>query len=364
MNNFYSYRDMALVNIMLLAGCGLDIVALKEHFGTVMRLSIIPTIIEVGSITFLSNLLLGMPIMWGVITGLVVTAISPNVVISVLLKLKEEGIGLYKGIHTVIIAVTSVNDILAIFFFGVLCGIIFTSGDLSQKIIQGPAGIVIGCVFGMVSGLMVLFLPGKTSKYSRELRYILLVFCGTLSVVGSKYIDYPSAGALGCLTASTTLAVGIKKRKLKDSSYNSDQVESYLNLMWKFLKPTSFSLVGKEVNFDILTKELIIMGIIIIIVSVGFRLLSGYMSFCSANFNWKEKGYITISSFAKATVQAAIGPYALDLVRSQENPDETQLDLAQKVLVISVLSIILTAPLGAFLMIKLSTKWLKRERSH
>jgi solute carrier family 9B (sodium/hydrogen exchanger), member 1/2 len=193
---------------------------------------------------------------------------------------------------------------------------------------------------------------------------VLLVLCGTLSVLGSKYLDYPSAGALGCLTASTTLAVGLKKRKARSPDYNNDQVESYLNLMWKFLKPISFSLVGKEVNFQILTKELILLGIFILIVSVGLRLLSGYMSFCSKNFSWKEKGYITISSFAKATVQAAIGPYALDLVRSQGKPDETQLDLAQKVLVVSVLSIILTAPLGAYLMTKLSTKWLKRERQN
>lgn len=156
-------RDMALVNIMLLAGCGLDIVSLKEHFGIVMRLSIIPTVVEVTSITFLASILFDMPIIWGVMLGLVVTAISPNVVISVLLKLKEEGIGLYKGIHTIIIAVTSVNDIISIFLFGVLSGIIFSSGDLSQKIIQGPVGIVLGVVFGTLSGLMVLFLPSENA---------------------------------------------------------------------------------------------------------------------------------------------------------------------------------------------------------
>lgn len=188
------------------------------------------------------------------------------------------------------------------------------------------------------------------------------MLCGTLGVVGSKYVDYPAAGALSCLCASTGLAVGLRKRKAKNPDYDDDQVESHLNLMWKFLKPISFSLVGKEVNFSILTKELIIYGILILLIAVGLRLLFGYISFCSNNFTWKEKGYITISSFAKATVQAAIGPYALDLVRSQPNPDPTLLELAQKVLVISVLSIILTAPLGAYLMTSLSTKWLKKER--
>jgi NhaP-type Na+/H+ or K+/H+ antiporter len=150
---------MALVNIMLLAGCGLDLIALKEHLGIITRLTLIPTIIEVGSITFLAKILLDVPVIWGVVMGLVVTAISPNVVISVLLKLKQDGIGLYKGIHTIIIATTSCNDIIAIFLFGVLCGVIFSTGNLSQKLIQGPAGIILGVVFGTLSGLMTLFLP-------------------------------------------------------------------------------------------------------------------------------------------------------------------------------------------------------------
>lgn len=150
---------MALVNIMLLAGCGLDLIALKEHIGIITRLTLIPTIVEVGAITFLAQVLLDVPLIWGVVMGLVVTAISPNVVISVLLKLKEDGIGLYKGIHTIIIATTSCNDIIAIFLFGVLTGIIFSTGNLSTKIIQGPAGIILGLVFGSVSGIVCLFLP-------------------------------------------------------------------------------------------------------------------------------------------------------------------------------------------------------------
>lgn len=34
-----------------------------------------------------------------------------------------------KGIHTVIIAMTSCNDVIAIFCFGVLLGVIFTTGE-------------------------------------------------------------------------------------------------------------------------------------------------------------------------------------------------------------------------------------------
>lgn len=68
-------------------------------------------------------------------------------------------LGVNKGIHTVIIAMTSCNDVIAIFLFGVLCGVVFSTGNLAHQLLQGPVGIVMGCVFGGVSGLLVLRLP-------------------------------------------------------------------------------------------------------------------------------------------------------------------------------------------------------------
>lgn len=62
-------------------------------------------------------------------SSLVVTAVSPNVVVTVLLRLKEERLGMNKGIHTLIIAMTSCNDVLAIFLFGVILGVIFSTGE-------------------------------------------------------------------------------------------------------------------------------------------------------------------------------------------------------------------------------------------
>lgn len=355
-------REMALVNIMLLAGLGLDLDALRKLFGIIMRLTLIPTILEVAVITVCSHYLLNFPWLWGVLLGLVITAISPNVVVTILLKLKEERLGLNKGIHTVIIAMTSCNDVISIFLFGVMCGIVFSTGNLTHQLLQGPVGIVLGCVFGAVSGLMLLKLPSDKAKYSNGLRFTTIVLCGTLSVMGSKYLQYPSAGALGCITASFTAGTGWRRRKAKDATFNSD-VEMYLNLLWKFLKPVSFSLIGKEVYLQVLSGDVVLYGCLTILVGVIFRLVSGYLSFCGGNMNWKERAYITLSGFPKATVQAALGPVALDLARFQAVYNEEQHLLAQNVLVISVLAIVLTAPLGALLMTKLAPKWLKKESS-
>lgn len=60
---------MALVNIMLLAGLGLDVEALKKLFGVVMRLTLIPTIAETAVIAVLAYFLMNMPWLWGTLMG-------------------------------------------------------------------------------------------------------------------------------------------------------------------------------------------------------------------------------------------------------------------------------------------------------
>lgn len=63
------------------------------------------------------------------VRSLVVTSVSPNVVVDVVIWLKTEKLGLYKDMHTIIIAVTTCNDVLSIFFFRVVLAIIFSTGN-------------------------------------------------------------------------------------------------------------------------------------------------------------------------------------------------------------------------------------------
>ncbi|ETN59730.1 hypothetical protein AND_008669 [Anopheles darlingi] len=356
-------REMALVNIMLLAGLGLDYRALRSLFRFIMQLTVVPTVAEVMTVTILARYLLALPWLWGVLLGLVVTAISPNVVVTVLLRLKEERLGLNKGIHTLIIAVTSCNDVLAIFLFGVILGLIFTTGNLTSQILQGPIGIIIGLVYGTACGLAVLHLPSHQAKYSNGLRFTMTTLAGALSVVGSKAVGYPTAGALGCIVTAFVAGTGWRKRPpamatLTTATERDNEVSVYLDLLWKFLKPVSFSLIGKEVNFGVLTGETVLYGLITLAVAVLLRLTFAYLSTLGSELNWRERGYVTLSGFPKATVQAALGPAALDLARTLNATD--QYDRAQTVLIVTVLAIILTAPLGALLMIKLAPRWLKQ----
>ena len=77
----------------------------------------------------------------------------------------------------------------------------------------------------------------------------------------------------------------------------------------------------------------------------------------SLNFYKNFENDIVYSfSYLKLYLQAALGPIALDLARQLNAKDS--IVLANNVLVLSVLAIILTAPLGAILMTKLAPRWL------
>ncbi|XP_064552233.1 sodium/hydrogen exchanger 9B1 [Drosophila montana] len=355
-------RELALTNIMLLAGLGLDGSAFRRLWLMILRLTLVPTIVEVAVIAVLAYFTLSMPWMWGIALGLVITAVSPNVVVTVMLKLKEDRLGLNSGIHTLIYAMTTCNDVVAIFMFGVVISIIFSTSSLTQKVLQGPIGIGIGLVFGYLYGMMLHYLPSRNAVYANGLRFALTILGGSIAVMGSRIIGYTSAGALGCVMLAFIAGIGWKREehKLTPHQMQAHQIASVpkrLDLLWKFLKPVSFALIGKEINFAVLEGRVIGYGALLVLLGSLLRLAFAYLSTYGGNLSRKERAYITISGFPKATVQAALGPVALDLARSAKVASD--LTLANNVLIISVLAIIFTAPLGAILMLRLAPLWLK-----
>jgi len=61
----------------------------------------------------------------------VLAAVSPAVVVPSLLLLDAQGYGVDKGIPTLVIAASSIDDVIAITGFGVVLGITFSTGSLS-----------------------------------------------------------------------------------------------------------------------------------------------------------------------------------------------------------------------------------------
>lgn len=108
------------------------------------------------------------------------------------------------------------------------------------------------------------------------------------------------------------------------------------NRIWIFAEILLFVLVGAEVNIYVAINAGKIGAIILFIGLLG-RSIGVMISLLGTNLNWKERMFCVISYMPKATVQAAIGGIPLSLgVQSGDI-----------ILAMAVLSILITAPLGA-----------------
>lgn len=56
------------------------------------------------------------------------SAVSPAVVLPVMIKLQKKGIGSSNGIPTMVIAVAGIDDVLAVTGFEIVLGLIFATG--------------------------------------------------------------------------------------------------------------------------------------------------------------------------------------------------------------------------------------------
>lgn len=122
----------------------------------------------------------------------------------------------------------------------------------------------------------------------------------------------------------------------------------------------NFNLKFFHLQISELDSDIVSVGIGCIAIGVVLRI------FCTAGIafgdklNVKEKFFVALSWMSKATVQAALGPVAMKHL-SNDAP-ETDKHYAYVVQTVAVLSIVLTAPLGAILISVTGTKLLTKTK--
>ena len=126
------------------------------------------------------------------------------------------------------------------------------------------------------------------------------------------------------------------------------EIQKSYNGLWQGFEILLFALVGiaTDVHYAFSKEGAIIVGLVFI--ALIFRSLGVFACVIATRFTRKEKLFIIISYLPKATVQASIGAIALS----------EGLACGTLVLTAAVVSILITAPLGAILMDSLYKKLL------
>ncbi|ACA55723.1 sodium:proton antiporter [Clostridium botulinum] len=323
-------RKIALIVILLRAGLGLNKDELKLVGKTALKLSCVPGIIEGFFIAIASTKLLGFSFIQGGLLGFIIAAVSPAVVVPQMLSLMDKGLGKAKGIPTLILAGASIDDVFAITIFSTFLGLYSGKNiNIGMQILKIPISIILGTLIGVLSAIIIIKI---FKKYAIDNTKKILIILSVSIIL--TLIEALLKGKLEIASLLGVMALGFV---ISDKIPNvGNKVSKGLNEIWVFAQILLFVLVGAEVNMVIAFKSGFL-GIIIIALGLIGRSIGVLISLKGSNLNKKEKLFCVIAYIPKATVQAAMG--AVPLANGVVSGDI--------ILAIAVLSILITAPLGA-----------------
>ncbi len=338
-------RMVALIVILLRAGLELRKETLNRVGRTALTMSCVPAIFEGAVITFLAPYLLGITHLEAAILGAILAAVSPAVVVPLMLKFIDQKKGVEKGIPTLILGASSVDDVFVIVVFSILLGIYTGSTpNVWAKLLEIPESIILGIALGALSGYLLYRLFETFKLRATKMTIIVVAVSVLLTWIEEELKTKIAISALlGVMTIGFIL---IEKCEIR-----AHKISHKLTKIWIFAEILLFVLVGAQVNITVAWKAGLAGAMLIVVALIG-RSIGTYLSVMGTDLNFKERLFCVISYIPKATVQAAIGALPLEAgVRSGDI-----------ILAVAVLSILLTAPIGAIGIERFGSKWLKKTR--
>lgn len=338
-----SLRQLALVIILTRAGLAMNIEDLKRAGRPALLMCFLPALFEIAGTVLIAPKLLGITVLEAAIIGSVIAAVSPAVVVPRMLKLIEEKRGTGKSIPQLIMAGASVDDVFVIVLFTSFLGFEKGGGLSAVKLIYVPVSIIVGIIAGLITGyILVKFF--KKFHMRDSVKVVILLSMSFLLLELEKRIG--EKVPFSALIAVMSIGIGI----LKNYDVLAKRLSAKFSKLWVAAEILLFVLVGATVDI----KYAVAAGILAVILILGaliFRMAGVFCCLLGSRLNTKERAFTMMTYTPKATVQAAIGgiPLAMGLA------------CGELTLTVAVLSILVTAPLGAFAIDYSYKKLLKKE---
>lgn len=323
-------RQLALIIILTRAGLSLDLEDLKKVGRPAVLMCFVPACFEIVGMIILAPMLFDISLLDAAIMGSVVAAVSPAVVVPKMIALMENGYGTNMSIPQLIMAGASVDDVFVIVVFTAFTGLAKGNAVSALSFAKIPISILVGLVAGILLGFL-LSIFFKKIHIRDSTKVIILLSASFLLVAAEHKLEniVPFSGLLA------VMAVGVS------IEYNRRDVAVRLSAkfskLWVGAEVLLFVLVGAtvDINYALAAGGA---AILLIFGALVFRMIGVFVCLLKTKLNKKERLFCMVAYTPKATVQAAIGSLPLTM----------GLPCGQIVLTIAVLSILITAPLGAF----------------
>jgi NhaP-type Na+/H+ or K+/H+ antiporter/nucleotide-binding universal stress UspA family protein len=336
-------RTIAVMVILMKAGLGLDREKLAQQGTVALRLGFLPAALEAVAIALGAIWLLGFDFATGLLLGCIIGAESPAVIVPGMLRLKSLGWGVQKGIPDAILTGSALSDVLLLLVFSLLLAFLsqgaaagltlpggLTLTPLQLLPLQLILQIALGVLLGWLTAQLLVSLLAKQNWTQNAVQDALVAagFALLLVVLAEEYplfSGYLAVMSLGFFLIELDAPLA---RRLRGG----------FDALWGVAEIFLFVLLGASIQLNVLGNTL---GVGLAILAIGTligRMVGWYLSTLGSNWNWKERLFLLPANSAKATVQAAIG--AIPLSQGIAG--------GEAILAIAALSILVTAPLGAW----------------
>lgn len=326
---------MALIIILLKAGLSLDLSDLKKVGRPAVMMSFLPATFEILAFFLFAPPILGVTKMEAAVMGAVLGAVSPAVVVPRMVQLIDMKCGTSKSILQLIMAAASCDDIFVIVLFSTFISMAQGGSANLIDFVNIPISIVLGILLGMIAGFILsqFFETAYAHKHCVRNSMKVIIVLGVSFMLMAIETWLKGTVSISGLLAVVSMACTLK---IKSISFVSKRLSEKFGKIWLAAEVILFVLVGAAVDIRYtLSAGLAAVGMILI--ALVFRSAGVFICLLGTQLNLKERLFCIIAYLPKATVQAAIGSVPLSL----------GLPCGKIVLSVSVLAILITAPLGA-----------------
>lgn len=343
-------RQMALIIILLKAGLSLNLSDLRQVGRPAVMMSFVPASFEILAFLLFGPFILGISRVEAALLGSVLAAVSPAVVIPRMVQLMEEKYGTDKSIPQMIMAGASCDDIFVIVLFSTFLGMVQGGSVRAADFLNIPVSIVLGILLGAVFGygLSRFFERAYEKKHYIRNSMKVVIVLGMSFLLMSVEAWLEDVVSVSGLLAVVSMACMIK---IKSALIVSKRLSEKFGKLWVAAEVMLFVLVGAAVDIRY-TLGAGAAAVLMIAIALGFRAVGVCLCLAGTKLNRRERLFGIIAYLPKATVQAAIGSVPL----------AAGLPCGQLVLSVAVLSILITAPLGAVGMDLTYRKFLEKEK--
>ncbi len=339
-------KDIALVTVLFIGGLGISYKQMKEIGRPAILLSTVPAILEGLTIALLSMILLDFTFVQGTILGFIIAAVSPAVLIPSMVDLINRKIGQDKAIPQMLLVGASADDTVAITIFTTALSVYLSSingksTSILKEILTIPLIILFSIGIGFVLAMLTKNIIKKIHRNSLKVWFVMIL-CITMRIIENKGYIHGFNSLLVIMIYGFFLRTYLGEIALG--------MQTILNKVWIYGKLYLFAFVGMVINPN-LVGEYFFIGVIMLLISLIVRSTGVLISLIGTNLTFKERVFCVIAYLPKATVQSAKAgvPLQYGVVGGEVMQ------------ALAILSVLITAPIGAIGIKITSKKFLKQD---